>query len=72
MSHYGGMKMLKNTLQLKNKLERSLVTGAPFSRVKSKDVGERTSVIRVVAQESIGSVMQARTNKKEGANRRES
>jgi hypothetical protein len=64
--------MLKNTLQLKSKLERFLVTGAPFSQVKSEEARECASVIKVVAQESIVGVMHARTNKKEGANRRES
>lgn len=57
--------MLKNTLQLKSKLERSLVTGAPFNQVKSEDAEECTSVIKVVAQESVGGgPMRTRTNKK--------
>ena len=64
--------MLKNTLQLKSKLERFLVTGAPFSQVKSEEAGECTNAINVVAQESIVGVTHTRTNKKEGANRRES
>lgn len=56
--------MLKNTLQLKSKLERSLVTGAPFNQVKSEDAEECASVIKVVAQESVGIPMRTRTNKK--------
>jgi hypothetical protein len=56
--------MLKNTAQLKSKLERALVTGAPFRQVKSEGAGQCTSVIKVVAQESVGDIMCAQTDKK--------
>jgi hypothetical protein len=47
------MKMLKNTAQLKSKLERLRLTDDSRAQLKSEGMDEAAGVIKVVAQEYI-------------------